>query len=959
MRSKEDIRRRRIIIWVSIAVFILLLISLTVIFSERVFNKIDAFSEFTVRELDKDPSFMLNIYVDKYYKAIDAINILRYRKNLFDGSFPVYDLKLSANDVDHFNELSVKYLAQGYKDDESNTWRDSKLTVGNQKYDVKVKFHGDTITHWGGNLNSLRVKMTSDNYVNGMKSFSFILFEDRFLASKITNQLSKELGLYNAVDDLVVLRINGVKQGLYYLQEFPDDGFLEHNQCSSCEIFSPNDNIFVDHYNDSYGVYLEVNHVTPFDYELGKITLSDDTGLDHAKVSYAVDDLLKDFEEGNVEKTLSHFDIDQLSSFEALRRIIGSNHMVAGDNLKMVYSASLGKFYPVPISEGIWKLRLKKGGIEHYINKYERVDIELFHLLNQNEELRHMTNQKLYSFITNNGDSFLKEVDEINNKVIPYLSSYKMNSWSPDFAKFKLRSQRNAIARNMRLIKGNLEYSKVYINTVVSGNKVSMEIMPDSISRISFSELVLFNQSAYSGGITVIYSNGKNTITKTTEVNKLSAINMTGLVSSFYFSAGLDEELCPAKKSYYLDIVFEDTDKINTPSFKIGMINDITFKPLSEKDININVANREDFYEDSKYLSFSQFALKYPQFNWDFSNNILTLKSGEYTVDKDLIIPKFSSFIIEPGTKIKIAEDKAVFSYSPLEIEGTAAKPVIVEALDKSKPFGTFAAVGDKDGKCIINWLDLSGGNEKFINGMYLSGALAIHGYDISMTNSKIHHNNADDGMNFKYSTVFLDNNDVYENYADQFDCDFCKGVVKNSEFRGAPPTKASSEYGVVNPDTFKKIISNQSLVKFSNQGDGLDLSGSILLIKDNFFRYLGDKGVSVGEETDAVLFNNRFSNNNLTVAVKDLSSAFFINNTFKENLVVFASYQKKPIFGGGTSYVFENSYENNLEMYSIDSKSKLYNVSIKDTPALIDSIKNEEMSQLFNQTEKIKESAK
>jgi len=57
---------------------------------------------------------------------------------------------------------------------------------------------------------------------------------------------------------------------------------------------------------------------------------------------------------------------------------------------------------------------------------------------------------------------------------------------------------------------------------------------------------------------------------------------------------------------------------------------------------------------------------------------------------------------------------------------------------------------------------------------------------------------------------------------------------------------------------------------------------------------------------------------------------------------VVFASYQKKPIFGGGTSYVFENSYENNGEMYQVDDKSKLYNASIseKDCFALVNFIK-------------------
>jgi len=51
------------------------------------------------------------------------------------------------------------------------------------------------------------------------------------------------------------------------------------------------------------------------------------------------------------------------------------------------------------------------------------------------------------------------------------------------------------------------------------------------------------------------------------------------------------------------------------------------------------------------------------------------------------------------------------------------------KALNKDKPFGTFAILGEdnNDVKSIINWLDLSGGSEKWINGIYFSGQLSIY----------------------------------------------------------------------------------------------------------------------------------------------------------------------------------------------------------------------------------------
>lgn len=984
MERKKIVKRKLIITLVILLFIVFSFISFSLLISEKVFQTAETIAELAVKyfgtDKDEDPGFindMINMRIDKYYRVVDNLNIFRGKRNLFDGGLPIYDLKLSQNDIGFFKNTSKKFVDQGYKDDASNRWRTAELYMGKEKYDVEVKFHGDSTLHWANNLRSYRVKTSPDIYINQTRVFNLILFEDRLFSAKITRVLSKRLGLYDIRDDIVALRINGVRQGPYYLQEHLDLDLLENNECSNCAIFALKDNSLVDHLDNQNGVYLGVTwHITEFDYEISKMA-PPITQLDEKKIFYPLNELLGVIEEGNADKLTGYFDLDQLSSFEALRKILGSSNMVVGDNLRLVYSASTGKFYPLPINENIFKLRLAKGSFEHNVNSYGGEQIKLFYLLNQNDEFRQLTYRKLYNFIINDGEDFLKEIDSLNDKYLPYIYSYKPNLWSHEYIKFKLKNQRKIVSDNMELIKDNLEYSKAYINAIVKNNKITLEVLPDSISPIRMTKLTAVLDKNYNRRLQIIYEDEDGfSSTQSAYIDSSDTIDLTQLVSSFSFSAGFDEELYPRKRTYLLTIIFEDAETIGVSSLQVNLKNDISNKPLLPNEININIADGNSFYDDSKYLSFQEFNLRYPHLSWSYDNGNLTLRKGDYIISSDLIVPKFKNLKIEEGTRIRIAGNQSILSYSPVQIGGTFSSPVVIEALSPEQPFGTFAVVGEPGDGCAINWLDLSGGSERFLNGIYFSGAMSIHSCDVVMNNSKIHHNNADDGINIRYSNVNLDRNSFYNNRVDQVDLDFGSGIVKNTQFIGTPPIKnepfliesdmknnpykGALDYGAIDGKIFGKTDNKSSLI-FSNNGDGLDLSGSRVLIWGNTFSNMGDKGVSVGEKTDAILFKNYLSSNNVSVAVKDFSNAFFIDNTFRNNIIVFAVYEKKPLFGGGYAYIFENTYKSNEALYFVDKKSKIYNISVsdKENSDLIRHINKGDIEASFNFLDEYKQGAK
>ncbi|MEK6984223.1 MAG: right-handed parallel beta-helix repeat-containing protein [Nanoarchaeota archaeon] len=907
-------KTRQILRIMKVAVFFLLLVAIFAIYkSDTVMIKIPkklTAHIYSRTNLDFFP--MWQRILNFLFRIEDEINIFLMKKNLLDGGLPIYSLELNPNDLIHFDDLSKLAIKSGHLPPESNSWRKSKLTVDGKEYQVKVRFHGDNPDHWTNKLKSYQIRSDKDEYINNMRRFNLIIFEDRLFAPLIGRETAKQFGLMDIRNGLAVLKINGVIQGVYYLEERLDENFLDYNQCSGCAVVSISDNWVDDHkYDisnyksaDPNGVFWTTGHRTAFDYELSNAEIDADL-TQMGSVFYPIDRLYYAVNNNNIS-AINFFDREQLSSFQAFRMVLGNLHSIVGDNLRMVYQTTNSKFYPAPQIEVATRLKLKNGGIDNYLNTFGR-PINLFYLLAKDDESRYLTHKKIYSFILNN--EILDNYDRIMDKYGSYALSYKANKLSRREMRYSFKELKEILQYNMEITKRNLDYSKFYANIVHKDNRVKIEIIPDSVAEIRFTNSVINLTHDYSGEIGIVYNDyGKPSKFKLIKLmDKTKLIDLTSQVKDFYFSAGLDNDLYPAIRRYTIEIIFSDANKVSIGSIIIKMKNDITNKEIADSDSYIQIANANDYYENSKYGSIEEFERLYPKFRWAYNNGELTLLEGDYVVDNDLIIPKFKSFMIQEGVKIKIAENKSILSYSPTQIAGTRNKPVVITSLEKGKPFGTFAIVGEgsKNEKTFANWLDISGGKDKWINGMFFIGQFAIHHIpNIYINNSLIHGSHSDDGINVKYAqNLIIENSHFYGNSADQADLDFVNGIVKNSEFNG-----------------------NGEL---DSNGDGLDLSGSNMIVKDSNFVNLLDKGISVGESTKLIVYKNSLSNNNLGIAVKDSSVAYLMDNNFRNNKVAVTAYQKKELFGGSTAYVYGNSFNLNQKDFEQDNQSKIYQINL------------------------------
>ncbi len=273
-----------------------------------------------------------------------------------------------------------------------------------------------------------------------------------------------------------------------------------------------------------------------------------------------------------------------------------------------------------------------------------------------------------------------------------------------------------------------------------------------------------------------------------------------------------------------------------------------------------------------------------------------TLK-GKGHVKKNIVVPSGYKLIFEPKSELFIDSAVNFLTYSQIEIKGKKNAPVKIFGKN-GKEYGIFGVIGDDKNYSTINYLEVSGGTEAKFNGVYMSGGFNIYHQNVVLKNTKVFGHRADDGLNIKYGKIHIDSCHFYENFADQVDLDFCFGILENSSF--------DNNAG-------------------DSNGDGLDFSGSEIIVSTCSFNEFSDKGISVGENTKAIVRNNQFNNNTLGMAIKDLSQITLIDNTFNNNKTAVSLYQKKPLFGGGTLYLCENTMNGNEKETEIDSLSVIH----------------------------------
>ena len=276
---------------------------------------------------------------------------------------------------------------------------------------------------------------------------------------------------------------------------------------------------------------------------------------------------------------------------------------------------------------------------------------------------------------------------------------------------------------------------------------------------------------------------------------------------------------------------------------------------------------------------------------------------GRVVLTRTRQIPASHDVVFMPGLDLKMAKQASLLIYGNLTAVGKATSPIRISGLDRKEPWGGLSVQGTRlsPSHVRLEHLVLDGGTGAQNNRTYFTSPFSVHDGVVVMRSCTFSNGLADDGINLKYCKVDLRENRVQNPKDDAVDLDFCTGTVVANQISDAG-------------------------------GDGLDFSGSKILIERNQIQRCADKGMSIGEKTNAVIRYNRVSHCVTGIGVKDCSTAQIQDQELTDLEVGVATYVKKPTFGPSNATLKNVAMRNVSTRLLRDEKCKLVHEHSKTT---------------------------
>jgi hypothetical protein len=884
-------------------IILIFIIGIVLIFSYKsefiMFKGIDKLEELTQGKLG-----VRNIRTN-IMKTFDELSVPNYFSSYYD--LPLLDISMSQKSINAVSRPinnALNYEDTYYKSKymlpiHGNKYTSKskiKLTYNGQTYKAKIKTHGRSEEHFLGKKKSYAIKFNKSKLFDNMREIALIILDEQDITTIFSYFLVSKYLDIDVQSKLVRVRINGVGQGLYLLEEKVRKELLEKNQLSGVDIVSP---------NAMWTTQTATTHTHQFTHNISGIQMKDFSKKNNGQLLK-----YKKIHSINSYRDLSKMvDIDKFAKFEAIRMLHADRHAAGGDNLKLFYDNSSGLYSPFYRSESVI------GDLEKYMSNdmytYDTLakDFHIFRILTQDDNFRNLRNKYLFDIVSDK-DEIIAFYEGLLENYINAIDEDVSNLLSQREYMYVAQSNFKIFKNNIEIVGNYLKYGRVYtLLTSINPREYVLEIDADANSFLKIKAIDLFDNNKFDTKVLVVDSDGRKTIVHASEL--IDYFNKENYI------LGVDKNLESKdnKKKYFL---FFDKD-VNLENFKIGFVNTVTGEKVKEID------NYVKYIKKPKSFSFDYLnddLEKFLKSNKGFSildGKIIKFTNKEYSIKNDLIFPYGYSILIPENVSIKIGEGVSILVYGGITIAGLRDHPVVIESLVDRKPFGSIIAVGDKSTLVNINGLNLSGGSDSSVNGIFASGAMSLHRHKmVKITNSYFHHNHADDGLNIKNSQFNLSGNKFLNNHADQVDIDFSTGRVVDNSFL----LETDKESSVVNSN-------------LSDNGDGVDLSGSRVLVMKNIFKGFLDKALSIGEKTTAFVNDNSFINNRSAVTAKDQSDVFLRSNKYENNKLNIETYQKKNFFKNPKVYILNESHKDGSisnisgDFFKIESENTISEILI------------------------------
>lgn len=825
--------------------------------------------------------------------------------NAVQTNLPVYDLHLTPQSIMQLEGILQTLRKQQVLLAKDQIWLDANFVYLDQMYPVQVRLRGDLPDHWRGPRKSWRVKFKTDQLFNSTREINLIIPSDKaYISDYVFNNTARKMGLLTLKDQFVLLEINGQLPSLYYQVEHFQAELLAANNRPEGHIFTTADT-WVQTIKSGFGTaseYLEndTDRTMAEMRSYTEIIPQDSIGI---TVLHRLIELLYDHQAGIAPEQIEPFiDIEKYLKYNALRMIFGSFHSNWGNNLKLYFDPTTGRFEPIPWDVNNFQLPFADHTFEKKVAHGGPLDKAVL----RNNAYQFQRNKYIWDFLENSFADMLNFYDQTFEQVKPYLD-HKAHA--------DIRANRQTLVKNAALLRGVLSFSRAF--AIVESPTYQkdaaettpyyyrIELLNDSFSPLRL-QAISFKSEQHFGSEYKLYRDANENgmldeddqLLDHIQISQQQDIYQITNINQIIYS-DRDENLVPIPRPYN---VFLALDKMNAPllltDFEFDLQNAVTEEIVSSDYIFVQTVYQH-FYTDYEaiYQSRNDFLTESPIFQpgvIPLPENAVVLPAGTYTLEEHLIIPKGLEVYIEPGVQILSEPGISIVSYSPIMAVGTEESPILFDAIDDTQGWGVLGlTLVEKESR--FEYVHFYHTGEAKINGIYFSGGLAAYNSDVAIAHNQFSNAVGEDALNVKNGRALIEDTLFSHNASDAIDLDWAKeSIIIGSTFE-------------------------------NNLGDAIDLSGTDIPIVNNYIYGSGDKGISVGEMSSPLIFNNFITNNTIGIAVKDLSEAQILSNTLLDNETSLALYQKKPEFGGGRARLINTLIWNSSTPIQLDDNSTVY----------------------------------
>ena len=850
--------------------------------------------------------FCINILIKDFNFAHKAYNIDAKSMNWVSYLYSLNKKKLN-NYFDNFYKkkeeglpkveikISEKSLNTLFSDIPSSTKKyvSADFKIDNIKQKVRLRYMGDNPANWFFHQKAIRVKTKKSETINRKRYFEYKISQRRILDDYVAYIFAKKLDLLVSDVRLVELIVNNKSSGIFIERERLNESFLRRNKIMPVNLYKGEASR-----NSEKKIGLSENlDENPGLWE--KISILNSVELeDYSDLEVFTNNVRKAGSSYNELKSLLKYGNDELFAKIAILEILLNQKINdSTHNRRLTLDVWSGKKYIIPHDFSYNRVKITEKNLGKDFN-LDTCYTRLFCVLNQSSEFLNLKYDLLYKIIID---------EKVFEEVIEHLENIRSKFLISQKSDLGTIIRKNVLIRNFlgdensesfdHLIKTLKERKKNIIkvlekdaNSFWKKNKKGFEIIVDKsipISNIKFK----FDKQIPKW---IVFDYNNNNLVDPDDIYFYPDKYQNFNINLKLFANRIltyEEMLHPTAEIYTgkTGFVFLVENNLIPSSF-------ISFNNYTDKQIQIKKTTDKANYPTIHNKVIYKVS-KNPKI---FSGNIY-LKS-DLILNDEIKISEGTVFTLEEGVSI-------VFENKVTAI-GSKENPIIFKKKSNSKNWGTIALIGNKTNGSNFKNIIFENGSGKSIDGINYFSSLSIHS-----------------AKNIVFDNILVKNNSKYD---DMMHIIYSEDIkVLNSKFLNA-------HLDSIDVDVSKNIyFKNSTIINSGN--DGIDFMESTANLDQIELISSGDKGISVGENSNINIKNSKFENNKFALASKDASKAIIENSIFGENEIQLSVYKKNWRYGDSGSIEIKDSnftsIKNDLisdeigkiEIISTDFNGKIY----------------------------------